>query len=69
MFKNKANALAFVKKYKERGYNTFIYKSRTRDKGILYRVLIGNFDYKKEATKLANNIRSKQKINAIIFRK
>lgn len=69
VFKNKANALAFVKKYKERGYNTFAYKSITRDKGILYKVLIGNFDNKKEATKLANNIRSKEKINAIIFRK
>lgn len=69
VFKNKANALAFVKKYKERGYNTFTYKSITRDKGILYKVLIGNFDNKKEATKLANNIRSKEKINAIIFRK
>lgn len=68
-FKNKANALAFVKKYKERGYDAFTYKSITRDKRILYRVLISNFDNKKEASKLANSIRSKEKINAIIFHK
>ena len=69
VFKNKANALAFVKKYKERGYDAFTYKSITRDKRILYRVLISNFDNKKEASKLANSIRSKEKINAIIFHK
>ena len=68
VFKNEANAAAIVRKYKEKGYDAFTRKSTAKDKGILYRVLIGNFANKKEAAKLANSVREKENINVIIFR-
>lgn len=67
-FKNGNNAEAMIKQYKEKGYEAFIYKSTPKDKEILYRVLIGKFENKKEAVKLAKNINAKENIKAIIFR-
>src|SRR4030042_1284877 len=67
VFKNEANAAAIVRKYKEKGYDAFTCKSTAKDKGILYRVLIGNFANKKEDAKLANSVREKENINVIIF--
>ena len=32
-----------IRKYKEKGYDAFTCKSTAKDKGILYRVLIGKF--------------------------
>jgi DNA-binding response OmpR family regulator len=68
IFRNEANAIALTKKYKNSGYDVFTQKSTAKDKGILYRVLIGKFGNKKEATRFAKNIRDKEKINVIIFR-
>jgi cell division septation protein DedD len=68
VFKNKANAVALSKKYKDSDYDVFTQKSTIKDKGILYRVLIGKFGNKKEAAHLAKSIRDKEKINVIIFR-
>lgn len=68
VFKNEANATSLTKKYKEKGYDAFIRKSTAKDKGILYRVLIGKFDNKKEAAKLTNSIHAKENINVVIFR-
>lgn len=67
-FKNGDNAEALIKQYKEKGYEAFIYKSTRKDKEILYRVLIGKFENKKEASKLTKNINAKENIKAIIFR-
>lgn len=67
-FKNWDNAEALIKQYKEKGYEAFIYKSTRKDKEILYRVLIGKFENKKEASKLTKNINAKENIKAIIFR-
>lgn len=66
-FKNEANSAALVKKYRNGGYEAFAHKTATRDEEILYRVLIGHFENKKEAAHLAKSIRSKEKINVIIF--
>lgn len=67
VFKNEANAVAFAKEFKKAGYDAFTYKSTTKDKGILYRVLIGRFINMKEAAELANSIRAKEKIDVVIF--
>jgi DNA-binding response OmpR family regulator len=69
VFKSEANAIALVKKYKDSGYDVFTQKSTIKDKGILYRVLIGKLGNKKEATHLAKKIRDKEKINVIIYHK
>jgi cell division septation protein DedD len=67
VFKNEANAVALAKEFKKAGYDAFTYKSTTKDKGILYRVLIGRFINMKEAAELANSIRVKEKIDVLIF--
>lgn len=67
VFKNEANAEALAKEFKKAGYDAFTYKSTTKDKGILYRVLIGRFINMKEAAELANSIRVKEKIDVLIF--
>ncbi|MEW6068132.1 MAG: response regulator [Nitrospirota bacterium] len=66
-FKNEINAAILIKQYKEKGYNAFIHKSTERDKGTLYRVLIGSFNDRREAVNLANSIRKKEKISVTIF--
>ncbi|MBM4146734.1 MAG: response regulator [Nitrospira sp.] len=68
VFKNRQNAESLTKKYKELGYDAFTLESSIEKKGIMHRVLIGNFKNKKEASQLADKIRTKEKINAVIFR-
>jgi len=68
VFKSRQNAESLAKKYKELGYDAFTLESPIEKKGIMYRVLIGNFKNKKEASQLANKIRTKENINAVIFR-
>lgn len=67
-FKNTNNAEALAKDYKAKGYETFIQKNAGKDKETLYRVLIGKFENKKEAVKLAHSIEAKEKAKAIIFK-
>jgi len=67
VFKNEANAVALTKKYEEKGYDAFTHKSTTKDKGILYRVLIGEFEERKEASKFFYSIHAKENINVTIF--
>jgi DNA-binding response OmpR family regulator len=67
VFKNISNAEALAKRYKESGYDAFTYKSTVKDKGTMYRVLIGKFEKQKEAAQLAGEIRAKEKINAVLF--
>jgi cell division septation protein DedD len=67
VFKNEADAVALEKEFKNIGYDAFTYKSIAKDKGILYRVLIGRFINIKEAAELANSIRDKEKIDVVIF--
>ena len=67
VFKNRENAVALAKQYKKLGHDAFTFTSSFGDKGIMYRVLIGNFRSKKEALKAAREISSKEKINTIIF--
>jgi CheY-like chemotaxis protein/cell division protein FtsN len=66
-YKNEANAISIAKKYKEKGYDAFTYKSEIKDKGTFFRVLIGKFNNNKGAAELAKSIRNKENINAVIF--
>lgn len=68
VFKSRENAESLTKKYKQLGYDAFTLESSIEKKGIMHRVLIGNFENKKEASQLADKIRTKEKINAVIFR-
>lgn len=67
-FKNEDNAKALIKQYKEKGYEAFTYKSTLKNKEILHRVLIGKFDNKKDVLRLAEDIRTKEKVETIIFK-
>ncbi len=67
VFKNKENALTQVKHFTKLNYHAFSYETSERNKGRLYRVLIGRFDKKKEAEAMANNIRSKENTGAMVF--
>jgi DNA-binding response OmpR family regulator len=68
VFKSRQNAESLTKKYKQLGYDAYTFESSIEKKGIIYRVLIGNFKNKKEASQLADKIRTREKINAVIFR-
>lgn len=67
-FKNSNNAETLAKDYKAKGYKTFIQKSAGKNKETLYRVLIGKFENKKDAVKLAHSIEAKEKTKAIIYK-
>ena len=66
-FKFKANAEALAKTYKEKGYEVFIYKGTAKGDTILYRVLIDKFENRKEAFQLAEDVRTKEKIETTVF--
>lgn len=66
-FKSESGADALVKTYKGKGYEAFSYTGKTKDKGTLYRALIGKFENRKEAVKLAAQVETKEKIKTIIF--
>ncbi|MBM4145155.1 MAG: hypothetical protein FJ240_02605 [Nitrospira sp.] len=67
VFKERSNAEDFKEKYKKKGYDTFTLECPTKQPGAIYRVLIGIFSNKKEAARQAYEIRSKEKIDAIIY--
>ncbi len=66
-FKNESGAESLTKKYKEKGYEAFTQKGTTRDKGIIYRVLIGGSEDRGKASELANRIQAKENIKVSIF--
>ncbi len=66
-FKSQANAQKFSKTYKEKGFNVFIEKSEIKDKGIMYKVLIGPFKNLEEASRLSTDIREKENINSFVI--
>jgi DNA-binding response OmpR family regulator len=66
-FKIKANAEALAKTYKEKGYEAFIHKGTAKGNKILYRVLIDKFENRKEAFQLAEDVRTKEKIQTTVF--
>lgn len=67
-FKDKKNAETLTKRYADKGYDVFIRESIPQGKEMFYRVLIGNFENMREATRSAEKIASKEDIKVIIFR-
>lgn len=67
-FKSEKNADALATKYKEKGYEAFIYKTGTKDTELFYRVLVGKFKDKKEALQMVKSISAKEGVQAILFR-
>jgi len=67
-FKSEAGAEALVKTYEGKGYEAFIHTAETKkDKGPFHRVLIGKFENRKEAVKLAAQVETKEKIKTTVF--
>ncbi|HXX53451.1 MAG TPA: SPOR domain-containing protein [Thermodesulfovibrionales bacterium] len=67
-FKSEKNADALAAKYKEKGYEAFVFRTGTKDTELLYRVLIGKVSEKKEALQMVKSIASKEGVPAILFR-
>ena len=68
VFRSEKNAETLTNKYKEKGYEAFVYKTEAKDAGPLYRVLIGKFMDKKEALQMVKSISAKESAQAILFR-
>jgi cell division septation protein DedD len=66
-FKSEAGAETLAKVYKGKGHEAFTHKATTTDNMTLYRVLIGKFKNKKEASQLADKLQAKEKIKTTIF--
>ncbi len=66
-FKSKANADALAKKYKDKGYDSFVH-SGIKDKETVYRVLVGKSENRKEINTLASSISAKEKLKVTIFK-
>ena len=67
VFKNKDNASALAGKFRRKGYDAFVMKGLLRDRGKIYRVLIGKFEDRRESAKLAAEIREKEKMVPSVF--
>lgn len=67
VFKDRNNAEDFTDKYKKKGYDAFTLECPAKKPGVIHRVLIGNFGNKKEAARMASEVRSNEKIDAIIY--
>jgi DedD protein len=65
-FKNIENAEAITERLKKNGYDAFIH-SITRGNEKVHRVLVGKFEEKKEAEKLASTLKTKENISALVF--
>lgn len=66
-FKEAGHADALAQKYKAKGYDAFVKKSMSKDKGAIHRVLVGKYSDRKECQKMAETLRAKEKIQAVIY--
>src|SRR4030042_673336 len=63
LYGNQANAEALSKEYVKKGYDAYVQKAVSKDgKKTSYRVLIGKFENKEEASRMAKKIRDKENI-------
>ncbi len=69
VFKSKKNASALTRRYEQKGYEAFTYKTSTGEKKILYRVLIGKFASKREAVGWAKKIGAEEHITTMVFKR
>ena len=66
-FKSEVSAEALAKAYKGKGHEAFTHKGTTKDNRPVYRVLIGKFKNRKEASQLAGKLQAKDKIKTTVF--
>lgn len=66
-FKSEVRAEALAKEYKGKGHEAFTHRGTAKDNSTLYRVLIGKFKNRKEASQLADKLQAKEKIKTTVF--
>lgn len=66
-FKSEVRAEALAKEYKGKGHEAFTHRGTAKDNSTLYRVLIGKFKNRKEASQLADRLQAKEKIKTTVF--
>jgi len=66
-FRSEGGADALAKSYKGKGYEAFTQKGATKDNATVYRVLIGQYENRKEAQRLAGKIKAQEKIDTIVI--
>lgn len=69
VFRKNLYAVAYAKEFIKKGYDVFIDKSTIKDKGIMYKVLIGQFTNMEDTSQLAMDIREKENIDVFIIGK
>jgi len=66
-FKSEPSAEALAKKYKGKGHEAFTHKGTTKDNRPVYRVLVGKFKNRKEASQLAGKLQAGDKIKTTVY--
>ena len=66
-YKNEAYAQALVTELREKGYEAITQPGVTKDKSPIYRVLVGKYEDRKAAEKLARQIQSKEKVKTTLY--
>jgi DNA-binding response OmpR family regulator len=66
-YRDEANAQDLAKKFMDKGYDAFVQAGVTKDNSPIYRVLVSKSEDKRTARKLAEEIRSKEKIQTTLF--
>ncbi len=68
VFNNKENALSFMRRLRERGYDTFLKTEYRVNQKTRYLVLIGRFEERARAVQHAEIILKKENLKSIIFK-
>ena len=66
-FRSEGGADALAKSYKGKGYEAFTLKGATKDNATVYRVLIGQYENREEAQRLAGKILAQEQIDTIVI--
>ncbi|KPK01135.1 MAG: hypothetical protein AMK71_06665, partial [Nitrospira bacterium SG8_35_4] len=68
-FSDKANARSFREHWQEKGYDATMKKIKTKDNKILYKIFIGSFESREEASKAARSFSTKEHLQTIPVRR
>jgi cell division septation protein DedD len=66
-FKNEDKAQALAKKFREKGYDAFTHFGAVKDSSPIYRVLVGKYDERKAAQRLAQEIQAREEIKTALY--
>ena len=67
VYENEKNAVLFVDKLKEKGYEGFVIKELRADNKFVHKVLVGKFKNKNKALNLSRVIRQKEGIQSFVI--